>query len=275
MRRMILFGMMAVICYFITVPFTYSQTGDRRLPESGAGDPITVATDSDKYIIGPEDVLYIYVWKEEALSKTVTVRMDGKISLPLIDEMQAAGQTPLRLKEILTKKFQEYIDDPNVSVMVMETNSYKVYISGQVKAPGVIRLRSETSLAQVILMAGGFTDWGNEKRMMVVRKEDGKQKIITVNYKPSRPGATSQVEQLRHLLAELETKYTQKHPDIIALKRRIAGLEQKSRVGPGEESMDRQDLGASLILKPGDTIIVLDVMSDVERQPKDVQDQGR
>jgi polysaccharide export outer membrane protein len=215
-----------------------------------------VATDSDTYIVGPEDVLYISVWKEEALSKTVTVRMDGKISLPLIDEIQAAGQTPLRLKEILTKRFQEFIDAPNVSVMVMEANSYKVYISGQVRTPGVIRLRSETSLAQVISMAGGFTDLANEKKIMVVRKENGQQKIMTVIYKPKRPGADPQLEQLRRLLVELEAKYTQKHPDIKTTKRMIANLEQKDKPGSGEENSEGQDLGASLILKAGDTIIV-------------------
>lgn len=274
MRRMILFGTMAVICYSIMAPLTYSQTEEPRLPESEA--QITVSADSDTYIVGPEDVLYISVWKEEALSKTVTVRIDGKISLPLIDEIQAAGQTPLRLKEILTKRFQEFIDAPNVSVMVMEANSYKVYISGQVKTPGVIRLRSETSLAQVISMAGGFTDLANEKKIMVVRKENGQQKIMTVIYKPNRPGgADPQLEQLRKLLVELEAKYTQKHPDIKTTKRMIANLEQKNKLGSGEENSDRQDLGASLILKAGDTIIVLDGTPHVDHRPKNVQDQER
>jgi polysaccharide export outer membrane protein len=273
MRRMILFGTMAVICYSIMAPLTYSQTEERRLPKPEG--QITVAADSDTYIVGPEDVLYISVWKEEALSKTVTVRIDGKISLPLIDEIQAAGQTPLRLKEILTERFQEFIDAPNVSVMVMEANSYKVYISGQVKTPGVIRLRSETSLAQVISMAGGVTDLANEKKIMVVRMENGQQKIMTVIYKPNRPGVDSQLEQLRKLLVELEAKYTQKHPDIKTTKRMIANLEQKSKLGSGEANSDRQDLGASLILKAGDTIIVLDVMPHVDHRPKNFQDQER
>src|SRR3989304_7952252 len=88
-----------------------------------------VAADNDQYVIGPEDVLLIYVWKEESITKTVPVRIDGKISLPLVNDIQAAGLTPLQLKEILTQKFKVFIDNPNVSVVVTEANSMKVYVS--------------------------------------------------------------------------------------------------------------------------------------------------
>jgi polysaccharide export outer membrane protein len=109
--------------------------------------------------------------------------MDGKISLPLIQEVKAAGLTPLQLKEVLTRKFKEFIENPIVSVTVTEVNSYKVYVIGQVKNPGVQRLRSETTVTQIIVLAGGFTDWANQKKILVVRKEDGREKRITVNYK--------------------------------------------------------------------------------------------
>lgn len=142
-----------------------------------------IAADSNQYVIGAEDVLYIHTWKEETLSRTVPVRMDGKISIPLIDEVQAAGLTPLQLKKILTEKFKKFIDNPTVFVVVMEANSFKVYVSGQVKTPGVYRIRSETSLMQIIPMAGGFTDWANQKKILIIRKENGKEKRITVNYK--------------------------------------------------------------------------------------------
>ena len=142
-----------------------------------------VAADSDRYVIGPEDVLFIHVWKEEALSRTVPVRMDGKISMPLIDEIQAAGLTPLQLKEVLVEKLKEFVEAANISVIVMEANSFKVYVSGQVKAPGVYRIRSETTLLQIIPMAGGFTDWANQKKILIIRKENGEDKRITVNYK--------------------------------------------------------------------------------------------
>jgi len=142
-----------------------------------------VIADSGQYVIGPEDSLYIHVWKEENLSRTVPVRIDGKISLPLIDEIQAAGLTPLQLKENLIKRFRDFVDIPNVSVIVMEANSFKVYVSGQVRTPGVIRLRSETSILQLVPMVGGFTEWANEKKILVIRKEGGQEKRININYK--------------------------------------------------------------------------------------------
>ncbi|MBI4496060.1 MAG: polysaccharide biosynthesis/export family protein [Deltaproteobacteria bacterium] len=142
-----------------------------------------IPMDSSEYVIGPEDLLQIHVWKEEALSRAVPVRADGKISLPLIDEISVAGLTPLQLKEALIQKLKKYIDRPVVSVMVMEANSYKVYVSGQVRTPGIYRLRSETSLLQIIPIAGGFTEWADQKKILIVRKESGKEKRITVNYK--------------------------------------------------------------------------------------------
>jgi polysaccharide biosynthesis/export protein len=142
-----------------------------------------VAADSDSYIIGPEDVLYIYVWKEENLSRSVPVRMDGMISIPLVDDVKAAGMTPLQLKEYLLAKLREYVETPDVTVIVSEANSYRVFVQGEVKTPGVFKLRSETTLVQLIIMAGGFTDWANQKKITVMRKEGGKDTRIVVNYK--------------------------------------------------------------------------------------------
>ncbi len=143
-----------------------------------------IRADNNQYVIGPEDVLYIHTWKEEALSRTVPVRMDGKISMPLIDEIQAAGLTPLQLKEVLIEKFKRFIDNPNISVIVIEANSYKVYVSGLVKAPGVYKIKSEneTTLLQIIPMAGGLMN-PDQKKILIIRKENGKEKRITVNYK--------------------------------------------------------------------------------------------
>jgi len=149
-------------------------------PKKTQGD---VAADSDSYIIGPEDVLLIYVWKEESMTKTVPVRMDGKISLPLVDDIQAAEMTPLQLKDVLTKKLKDYVDNPTVTVTVMEANSFKVYLTGEVKNPGVVRLRSETSLVKLIIMVGGFTQWANQKKILIITKEKGVEKRITANYK--------------------------------------------------------------------------------------------
>jgi polysaccharide export outer membrane protein len=181
MKKLITVGIIGIVIFYITASTTYSQTDKEVLLKKQS--QAEVPADSTNYIIGSEDVLYIHVWKEEHLSRTVPVRIDGKISLPLVDEIQAAGLTPLQLKELLMQRLKEFVDIPNISVMVMEANSFKVYISGQVKNPGVYRLRSETSLLQIIPMAGGFTDWANQKKILIIRKENGKEKRMTVNYK--------------------------------------------------------------------------------------------
>lgn len=178
---------MGAIILFIMTNMAYPQADKEILSRKEA--QAEIATDTDQYVIGAEDVLYIHVWKEEAFTRTVPVRIDGKISLPLVQDVKAAGLTPLQLKEVLTRKLKEFVENPVVSVTVMEANSYKVYVSGQVKTPGVYRLRSETSVAQIIPMAGGFTEWANQKRILIIRNENGREKRITVNYKKILSGS--------------------------------------------------------------------------------------
>jgi len=154
--------------------------------QRNAVDPVNkvqgaVAADNNQYIIGPEDVLLIYVWREEAFTKTLP-RIDGKISLPLLDDIQAAGLTPLQLKEALVNKLKAFVENPHVTVTVMEANSFKVYVSGEVKLPGVQRIRSEMTLVNLIILAGGFTEWANQKKILIITKEKGVEKRITANY---------------------------------------------------------------------------------------------
>jgi polysaccharide export outer membrane protein len=185
MRKILLsVGVIGLLIISIYIPMSYPQEDkedkDILLKKQAQAE---IAADSDRYVIGAEDVLYIHVWKEDTLSKTVAVRIDGKISMPLVDEIQAAGLTPLQLKEVLIKKIKEFLEIPNVTVIVMEANSHKVFISGQIRSPGVYRLRSETSIVQMISMAGGITEWANQKKIILIRKENGKEKRITINYK--------------------------------------------------------------------------------------------
>jgi polysaccharide export outer membrane protein len=181
MKKLIYSGVVIGCTILIIISIAHPQADKEILLKKEA--QAEIAADSDRYTIGSEDVLYIHVWKEETLSKTVSVRMDGKISMPLIDEIQAAGLTPLKLKEILTERLKEFVEIPTVTVIVMEANSFKVYISGKVKSPGVYRLRSETTLAQIISMAGGLGEWANQSKIIVIRKENGKEKRFTINYK--------------------------------------------------------------------------------------------
>jgi len=179
----------AFVFLLLMTQCAYPQADNETLRTKETQDEI--AADSGSYVIGPEDVLYINVWREDALTKSVPVRSDGNISLPIINEIKAAGLTPLQLKEALTKRLKEFIENPTVSVTVMEANSFKVYVSGQVKTPGVYRLRSETTVLQIIPMAGGFTEWANQKKILIIRKENGKESHITVNYKRIMKGDNS------------------------------------------------------------------------------------
>jgi polysaccharide export outer membrane protein len=142
-----------------------------------------IAADSNQYIIGPEDVLSIYVWREDSITKTVPVRIDGKISLPLLNDVQAAGLTPLQLKDTLTEKLKGFVANPTVTVTVMEPNSFKVYVSGEVKKPGVYLIRSNITLVKLIVMAGGFTEWADQKKILIIpANEKDSEKRTTVNY---------------------------------------------------------------------------------------------
>ena len=181
MKRLLSIGSIGMFTLLIMTSLGYPQADKEIL--SKKEPQAEVAVDGDQYMIGPEDVLYIHVWKEDALTRTIPVRMDGRISLPLIQEVKAAGLTPLQLKEVLMRKLKEFIENPIVSVTVTEANSCKVYVMGLVKSPGVYRLRSETTVFQIISLAGGFTEWANQRKIMIVRKEDGREKRITVNYK--------------------------------------------------------------------------------------------
>ena len=184
MKRLAYAGIIGSLVFFVSTIIVFSQT-DREIPlkkEAQAG------VDKERYVIGPEDVLYIHVWKEDALSRSVPVRMDGNISLPLIHEMKAAGLTPVQLEAAITERLKKLYENPNVSVIVMEANSFKVYVSGEVMKPGVYRLRDETTILQIIPMAGGFTDWAKRKKILVIRKENGKDKRFTVDYKKAMKG---------------------------------------------------------------------------------------
>jgi len=188
MKKLRNLGSIGTFLLFVTMTnMAYPQADKENL--SRKEPQAEIAADNDQYVIGAEDVLYIHVWKEDAITRTIPVRMDGKISLPLVQEINAAGLTPLQLKEVLTRKLKEFIENPVVSVTVTEANSYKVYVSGQVKTPGVFRLRSETSVAQIIPMAGGFTDWANQKKILIIRNENGREKRIMVNYKKILSGS--------------------------------------------------------------------------------------
>lgn len=142
------------------------------------------ATNPSSYIIGRDDVLAISVWKEPDLTRSVPVRSDGKISLPLVGEIEAAGQTPAELEIELTKKLRAYMTDPEVAVIVEQMNSKKFNVLGEVTKPGSYSLTGASTVMDGIAMAGGFRDFAKKKDIYVLRQNaDGSQSRIRFNYK--------------------------------------------------------------------------------------------
>jgi len=136
----------------------------------------------EPYKIGVEDELIINVWKEDDVSRKVWVRPDGRITIPLVGEVSAEGKTTTELTEILTDKLKEYFTDPIVTVTLLETNSYAVYLLGKVKAPGYMRLRSPKTLLQIISMAGGFEEFADTDNIAIMRRQDDKTIKIPVDF---------------------------------------------------------------------------------------------
>ncbi|HWZ81744.1 MAG TPA: polysaccharide biosynthesis/export family protein [Terriglobales bacterium] len=146
--------------------------------------PPDKAHSDDAYTIGANDVLAINVWKEPDITRSVPVRSDGKISLPLAGELQASGQTPRQLEDEITKRLKNYISDPEVTVIVTESKSQKINILGMVARPGTYLLSGSTTVLDAIAMAGGFKDFAKQKSIYVLRTNpDGTQKRFPFNYK--------------------------------------------------------------------------------------------
>lgn len=151
--------------------------------DSKAAHPIQPAVASDVYVIGPQDMLQITVWKEAELSGSVPVRPDGKISLALLNDVDAAGLTPTQLAQSLVEKLRKYVADPQVTVIVTQINSRRVYVLGQVMRPGAMPLTPDMTVLQAITTAGGLTQFANGKKSYILRFDGGQQKRIPINYK--------------------------------------------------------------------------------------------
>jgi len=141
------------------------------------------ATTDPAYVIGPEDVLDINVWKEPEMTRSVPVRPDGKISLPLINDVQAAGSTPQQLAATVADKLHKFMTDPQVTVIVTAVNSQRVFVVGEVLKAGAFPLLPGMTVLQVLANAGGFTTYANVKKIHVMRLVDGKPTKLPFNYR--------------------------------------------------------------------------------------------
>jgi polysaccharide biosynthesis/export protein len=141
------------------------------------------ATDDPKYVIGPQDVLDVSVWKEPDLSRSVPVRPDGKISLPLLNDVQAAGLTPGELSAQIKLNLSKYITNPQVTVIISQVLSQRIYILGEVTRAGSYALLPEMTVLQALSDAGGFTPFANSKKVYVLRQDGGTEQKFPFNYK--------------------------------------------------------------------------------------------
>jgi len=153
-----------LVMVFLCAPLLFT------IPAHAADNAKDASNVPSDYIIGSEDVLDISVWKNDDLSRVVSVRPDGKISLPLIGDVQAAGLTPNQLRDKIIDKLKLYQETAVAAVIVQTVNSYRVFMVGEVNAPGVYQLKSRTTILQAIALAGGFTQFASKNSIVLIRK---------------------------------------------------------------------------------------------------------
>ena len=141
-----------------------------------------VSQASPEYLIGPEDVLRISVWENKELTLDLVVRPDGKVSMPLIQDVVAEGKTAMELADTIHQRLLTFIKEPQVSVIVLQVNAPKYFVIGSVAKPGTYSLRSETSVLQALALAGGFTQFASPRNIKLIRNTGGKSDIQRVNY---------------------------------------------------------------------------------------------
>jgi polysaccharide export outer membrane protein len=148
--------------------------------DKAQSEPASVA--GPDYVIGANDLLHLSVWKEPDLTESLPVRPDGKVSMPLLNDVSAAGLTPTQLADSITTKLKKYIADPRVTVVVTAMNSQKIYVLGEVLHPGSTALQPNMTVLQA-LASSGFTQFANTKGIYILRAENGKQQKIPVHYR--------------------------------------------------------------------------------------------
>lgn len=184
----------AALCLALTVTGSVPCLAQSSLPESGA------PTNAYEYVIWPNDVLEIAVWNNVAITRTVPVRPDGKISLPLLNDVQAAGLTPMELQRSLTKALARYLQPPEVSVIVREVHNFKVSVIGEVKASGRFELTGPITVLDVLALAGGFNDFANRGGVVVLRRVGSTTKRILFAYDTVKSGKGSGSERENFLV---------------------------------------------------------------------------
>lgn len=175
---------LVLVCTVIA-PTGHAQAGSQSV--ATGIQPASADVPAD-FVIGPEDVLGVVFWREAELSGDVTVRPDGRITLPVIGEFMAAGVRPDALQKQIAALAGKYINDPNVAVVVRAINSRKFFVTGRVTSPGTFALKGPMTVIQAIAMAGGITEYADAKNITILRKGDGEAQALKFNYRDVAKG---------------------------------------------------------------------------------------
>jgi polysaccharide export outer membrane protein len=196
-QRAVMFVICMLISSWMVAQTDVARSANGAKPDAQTAGPVgtgasPIPAHDNTYVIGVDDVLAINVWKEPDVSRTVPVRSDGKISLPLAGEVQASGETPKQLEKALAAKLQSFISEPEVTVIVTEVRSQKFNILGMVAKPGSYPLTNSSTVLDAIAQAGGFRDFAKQKSIYVLRQNpDGSQVRLPFNYKEVIKGKDS------------------------------------------------------------------------------------
>jgi polysaccharide export outer membrane protein len=195
-KRLLYFVLLLAVLTGLAQAQDTSSSSQPPAPKPAPADipsPPPTSVPPDSYIIGAEDVLSIFVWKEPDMSKTIPVRPDGMISLPLVGEIKAAGHTPVQLQDVLATAMKKYVSDPQVTVVVEKISSLSFNIVCEIAKPGFYPLTRRMTVLDAIAMAGGFKDFAKTKKVYVLRKSaNGTQQRLPFNYKDVIAGKNEQ-----------------------------------------------------------------------------------
>lgn len=191
MQRILSLGVVLALGFSASVR---AQEGadKKQAPAAATGAAAKPAINDPNYIIGPQDVVDINVWKEPDLTRQVPVRPDGKISMPLLNDVQAAGLTPMQLTAQITASLRKFISEPQVTVVVTQINSQRFYVLGEVNHTGAIALLPGMTVLEGLSSAGGFTMFANTKKIYVLRTVNGSQQKYPFNYNDVVHGKAAQ-----------------------------------------------------------------------------------
>jgi polysaccharide export outer membrane protein len=192
MKKVMRLACLALLGFATLSMWAQDDTSDSSAtPEKGAPETKLAPEVPSDYVIGADDTLHITVWKEPDMSVTLPVRPDGKISIPLLDDVQAAGMTPMQLGNSIKEKLRKYIADPRVTVVVTAMNSQRIYVLGEVTHTGAMALLPHMTMLQA-LSSAGFTQFANLKAIYLLRVQDGQQIKVRFNYKDAIKGRDTQ-----------------------------------------------------------------------------------